>query len=82
MPRSLYLHELQLLPQYQGCGLGAEVLRALLQEASDQALSVSLSVAGGNPRARHFYERHGFHVAGIDEPFVRMEHPGFPKNSI
>lgn len=73
LPRSLYIHEIQLLPEYQGRGIGAEVLRSLLTEAANRRCSVALSVVAANGRARELYERLGFKVTSVEAPFTRME---------
>lgn len=74
LPKSIYIHEIQLLPPYQGMGIGSELIRTLLTEASDHGLSVSLSVVKANGKAQQLYARLGFKVTGTDGPSVRMEH--------
>jgi len=58
-----HLQQLQILPAYQGRGIGTEVIRAMLAEARKARVTVSLNVLHGNP-AVHLYERLGFQVTG------------------
>jgi GNAT superfamily N-acetyltransferase len=55
------LMQIQLLPAWQGQGIGAEVIAALVAKARDEGFPVTLSVLKGNP-ARRLYERLGFRV--------------------
>jgi ribosomal protein S18 acetylase RimI-like enzyme len=58
-PDSIYVHELQVLPEYQGLGIGTTVIRHLIDGASSKNVSVTLSVLAANPRAKRLYERLG-----------------------
>lgn len=58
----LYLAEIQILPEYQGLGLGTELIRLIIREADPDP--VALQVLKTNPGARRLYERLGFHVTG------------------
>ena len=71
-PDSLYIHELQLAPEFQRRGIGTAVLQDVIAEATACEQPVALSVFTINPRARQLYERVGFEVIGVDGPFVRM----------
>lgn len=53
------LVQFQVLPSYQGQGIGKRVVRALLEQARQAQRPVRLSVLKGNP-ARRLYERLGF----------------------
>lgn len=55
------LVQLQVAPEEQGCGIGTEVLRAVLDDARRARVPVVLSVLRMN-RARRLYERLGFRV--------------------
>jgi ribosomal protein S18 acetylase RimI-like enzyme len=61
----LELGGLQLLPAYQGLGIGGAILRELMAEAEASGRRFVLSVERDNPRARAFYESHDLHV--VDE---------------
>lgn len=75
-PDCLYIAELQLLPAYQGLGIGADVVRSIIRDAAAEELPVALSVVPANTRARRFYEQLGFEVTDVDPPFIRMSHSG------
>jgi GNAT superfamily N-acetyltransferase len=55
------LIQFQLAPQWQGKGMGRQVLDALIAEADGAGAGLTLGVLMGNP-ARQLYERAGFHV--------------------
>ena len=71
---SLYVHELQIAPAFQGRGIGTAVVRTLIEQGASRGLPVVLSVVSANPRARSLYERLGFRVTRVEPPFVRMRH--------
>ncbi|MBI1872877.1 MAG: GNAT family N-acetyltransferase [Acidobacteria bacterium] len=75
-PDSLYIHELQLLPEYQSQGIGTGGIGKAIEQAAARRLPVTLSVVPANPRAQHLYERLGFKVTAIEPPFIRMRYRG------
>ena len=72
----LRLLQLFVLPEHQGRGIGSEVLATVLDEARRAGLPVALQVLKSNPRAKAFYERHGFAVAGETETHHTLETTG------
>ena len=58
-----YLQFLGLLPDAQGQGVGAAVLDWIEREAPPGTRNLWLCVSAINPRARTFYERHGYELA-------------------
>ena len=60
------LIQIQLAPELQGQGLGADLLAQVIAEADSANVAVALSVLKANP-ARTLYERHGFTVVGESE---------------
>ena len=72
LPESLYLHQLSILPSYQGRGLGTALIEKTLSRAKQQDKNVTLSVLEANPRAKELYERLGFIVTRVESPFIRM----------
>jgi ribosomal protein S18 acetylase RimI-like enzyme len=68
-PDSVYIHELQVLPDHQGRGLGTAVVERVIEEAATRGVPVILSVVPANPRAKQLYERLGFEVTGFEGPF-------------
>lgn len=71
-PDCFYIVELQLLPAYQGRGIGSEVVQRIIRDAASEHLPVALSVVPANRRAKHLYERLGFEVTSVEPPFIRM----------
>lgn len=55
-------------PEARGHGLGARLLRELLDHARRLGRTVSLHVTEGNDGARRLYEAHGFTGTGEREP--------------
>ncbi len=62
-PGTLFLANLQILPEEQGRGLGTAIISTLLAQASGSGISVTLQVLKVNP-ARRLYERLGFVIVG------------------
>ncbi|MFI9162115.1 GNAT family N-acetyltransferase [Kitasatospora aureofaciens] len=57
----VYLSRIELHPGYQGQGIGAQLIRTLLDAARRRGQAVALDVFAVNTRALAFYQRHGFH---------------------
>ena len=66
-----FIEQIQLLPDLQGKGVGEEVIRAFLDEATRANTPVHLNVLRNN-RALRLYERLGFKVASTNEFEVAM----------
>jgi len=81
-PDSLYIHEVQVLPEFQGKGLGTEVVQHVIKQGAHRRLPVTLSVVPANPRAKRLYERLGFEVTGVEPPFIRMRHSASVKGAV
>jgi ribosomal protein S18 acetylase RimI-like enzyme len=60
------LIQIQLVPELQGQGLGADLLAKIIAEADNANVAIALSVLKANP-ARALYERLGFAVIGESE---------------
>jgi ribosomal protein S18 acetylase RimI-like enzyme len=69
-----YLALIEILPEYQGRGLGTAVIRDLLHAAHRQNHSVSLRVLKANNRARRLYERLGFTITEETPTHFNMRH--------
>ena len=68
------LIQIQLVPELQGQGLGADLLAQVIVEADNANVAVALSVLKTNP-ARALYERLGFAVIGeSDHEFNMLRH--------
>jgi GNAT superfamily N-acetyltransferase len=73
-----WLEHFYLAPRLQGGGIGAAVLRGLLDRCDRAGIPVRLNVLRGSP-ARRLYERHGFTVEAedpVDVFMVREPAPG------
>ena len=66
-----WLEHFYLAPHVQGCGVGAAVLRGLLERCDREGTVVRLNVLRGSA-ARRLYERHGFTVESQDPVDVFM----------
>lgn len=73
---SVFVHELQVVPEMQGNGIGTAVITKVILQAAERGLPVTLSVVSANPRATRLYERLGFEVDGVSPPFIHMRHRG------
>lgn len=76
----IFLADLEILPAYQGKGVGTAVLRELLDQASAAGKPVALQVLKVNIGARNLYQRLGFGVTGENEShyimaFEQRAHP-------
>ena len=70
-PDHLWLEEIQLLPEFQGRGLGSGLVQGEIARARLLQRPVRLQVLKSNVRARALYERLGFQVCGTtDRHFV------------
>jgi GNAT superfamily N-acetyltransferase len=68
--------DITLLPRFRGRGVGAALVRPLLEEADAAGLPVRLHVAHDND-ARAFWEHFGFVAQGLDGVYVAMERATF-----
>lgn len=69
-------HEIQLkylaiLPEYQRCGFGTQLLTEVLSQAAIRQLPVKLTVMRVNP-AKAFYERLGFAIVQEEDGCLQM----------
>ena len=63
---STQLYTCYVLAEHHGTGAASQLITDLLG-----AESASLWVFEGNPRARRFYEKHGFKVIGVHENYYK-----------
>ncbi|MFC0529443.1 GNAT family N-acetyltransferase [Phytohabitans kaempferiae] len=71
-PDGIFLGLIELLPAYQGRGVGGRLVRDLIAEAAARGQPLSLEVLVVNVRAHALYTRLGFRETGRDEVKVRM----------
>ncbi len=60
----VFVRMIALLPDVQGCGIGAALLREIVRSAETRGRSVRVTVTGDNVRAIDWYRRVGFRVIG------------------
>lgn len=73
-PDHRYLALIELLPAYQGRGIGTALIKDLQNWACTHQIPLVLHVLKTNPRARALYERLGFVICGEEEVRWRMEY--------
>lgn len=74
-PDEIYLGRIQVLPEYQGRGVGARLIGGLLDAAAARGVPVTLDVLAVNRRAHALYRRLGFRDVkrhGDDNVKIRM----------
>ena len=63
---AILIDEIHILPEYQGKGIGKQVLQNVLEDASSKNMPVNLFLLRTNP-VKRLYERLGFKVYKMDE---------------
>ena len=74
LDKSLHIRQFQILPEYQGKGIGSKVLMVVKKKALQLCLPITLNVLLKNP-ARALYLRHGFQVEGKNKLEYQMRCP-------
>lgn len=64
VPGEYYIDSLAVLPEYQGHGIGTQLLRFAMANGQSLGLTCTLAVDPDNPAARRLYESLGFREAG------------------
>lgn len=64
----IYLARIEILPEHQGRGIGAILIRALITEAGANGMPLTLDVLSVNGRARALYRRLGLRESVAGEP--------------
>ena len=59
--KELHLHQMQILPDYQGKGIGSQLVSQVLEHAKNESVPVTLLVLKG-AAAKRIYDRFGFSV--------------------
>ena len=73
-PTRIYVTDLQILPNWQGRGIGTAVVKDTIRQAVVSGRVVELAVLQLNDGAKRLYERIGFEVMHRDEPFIYMRY--------
>lgn len=79
-PGETYLAYLYVLPDFQGWGIGTEVVRSVQKKAARRNEPVTLNVLRSNVGARRLYERLGFQT--VDEDNERAFLRARPSSSV
>lgn len=66
------LHQIEILPAYQGAGVGTAVVQSLIDESTKTSKDVQLSVFRANTAAQRLYDRLGFRIVSTSEHDVQM----------
>lgn len=74
-PEVWWILQVQLMPAHQGRGIGAALIRDLIEEARAARVALKLKVLKANP-AQRLYARLGFEIVGEDEHGWEMQAPG------
>ncbi len=69
----IYLEEIQIDPDYQGKGLGSQIIKDIMKKAFESNLSVGLMVLKINDKAKRLYESLGFTLTGETKTHYIME---------
>ena len=69
----LHVCLIEIAPEFQGKGLGSAILQDVIDDARSRGCAVRLGVFKVNPRAKRFYEKLGFSVAGETGTHFCME---------
>ena len=72
--KSLHIRQIQILPEFQGEGIGSQVLKVVKKRALQLQLPITLNVLLKNP-ARGLYLRHGFQIEGKNKIEFQMRCP-------
>lgn len=70
----LSLLQIEILPEYQGAGIGSAVIRSLMERANSTAKTMELNVFLSNSGARRLYERLGFVAVDTSDRDVKMRY--------
>jgi ribosomal protein S18 acetylase RimI-like enzyme len=73
-PDAVFVVNIEILPAFQGRGLGAQILTDIIRRAQDDGVPIELQVLKINP-ARRLYQRLGFQVTGETETHYLMRCP-------
>jgi len=74
-PDCIKLHQMFILPEYQGRGIGGACVKLLIKNGAISQLPIQLRVLKVNPRHLHSYQRLGFKRTGENDGYFLMERP-------
>lgn len=71
-PEFLWLKEVFLLPEYQGQGIGSQIVSDSIEKARLVGKEIRLQTLKANLGAKSLYERHGFNVTEATDVHWKM----------
>ena len=71
----MWLKEFFLLPEFQGRGIGSEIIQRVKSKAKELSKPLRLQPLKENVRAKSLYEKHGFKVIELTDIHWKMEIP-------
>lgn len=74
-PSGIEIVQIQIDPEFQGKGIGQQIIRTIINSASEQKKFLSLTVLKENP-AKALYLRMGFQIIRHDETSYLMQFSG------
>lgn len=74
-PEQHVLNEIQVLPEFQGQGIGSTLIRQEIVRTQARQIPLRLRVLTQNTRAQYLYTRLGFVVTSETETHLFMEYP-------
>ncbi len=66
-PESIYVGGIQILPEFQGKGIGTALFTELIEESKNTGVPITLEVHDVNESAINFYKKLGFKESGKTE---------------
>jgi ribosomal protein S18 acetylase RimI-like enzyme len=77
----LHLHQIQILPEFQRKGFGAELIRQIIINSDDLQIPITLFVVKNTP-AKRLYDRFGFVITDEYEHHYKMRwQPEYHQNN-
>lgn len=71
-PNDIHVIDIAILPEFRGRGFGSQLFGALLREAGEARVTVTIHVEHANPALR-WYQRLGFADVSADDVYRLME---------
>lgn len=79
-PESIYIGGIQILPEFQGKGVGSAIVSDLIKESHKLHIPITLEVHDVNTRAMAFYKKYGFVESGRQEDLKKAVLTYYPNN--
>lgn len=76
---AILLSQIEILPRFQGRGIGTAVTRSLIDRCGREGKLLTLHVFNTNTSAQRLYERLGFQVSGQGEHDIEMTYTPTPR---